>query len=97
MSSSNVGEYFLVDAKENFSDSEADHFILDAENVGRKREAAKAWKWLKLLIWLGQALLLAANIYWFKFTMKAANRDSVSSKSNICPFSRHSKMLIIGF
>jgi len=81
MSSPNdrVGEYSLVDNKENSFENDADYFVLDAENSGRRRGQCKIRKVFKLLIWVGQVLLLAANIYGFTVTMRAVNRDSVSN------------------
>jgi hypothetical protein len=80
-----VGVYSRVDDKENSFESEADYFIPDAEKAGRRRRQGKIWKGIKLLIWVGQALLLAAHIYGLTVTMRTVNRDSVSSKLNSLP------------
>jgi hypothetical protein len=75
-----VGQYFRVDDKDNSCENEADYFIPDSENAGRRRRGNNIWSGLKLLIWTGQALLLAANIYGLTVTTRAINRDSVSSR-----------------
>lgn len=99
MSSPNdrVGEYSRVDDKEISLENEADYFIPDAEKASRRRRQGKIWNGFKLLIWVGQVLLLAANIYGLTVTMKILGRESVGSKLNSLPVFGYNKMLIITF
>jgi hypothetical protein len=82
MSSPNdrVGEYSRVDKEESSFENETDYFIPDANTPVLRRRQSKIWKWLKISIWVGQAVLLAANIYGLTVIMKTIDRESAISK-----------------
>ena len=90
MSSPNdrVGEYSRVNDEENSFETEEDFFVPESEKTRRKRGQGKLWKTFKWLMWVGQALLLAANIYGFTIIMRTVDHDSLISRLSSPFFSR---------